>query len=83
MLILLATVITSVVAANWLNKLGNLHQKFWKIVFSAIGIFIILKILTFTPFLGWLIMVLLAFISFGSILSNVNWRGKNSNQPAV
>jgi len=82
MLILLATVITSVVAANWLNNLGNLHQKFWKIVFSALGIFIILKILTFTPFLGWLIMVLLAFISFGSILLNVNWRGKNSNQPA-
>jgi len=80
MLILLATSITSVVVANWLNNLGNLNQKFWKIVFSALGIFILLKILTYTPFLGWLIMVLLAFISFGSILLNVNWSRRNSNQ---
>ncbi len=80
MLILLATVITSVVAANWLNNVGNLNQKFWKIVFSALAIFILLKILTYTPFLGWLIMGLLAFISFGSILLNVNWHGKISRQ---
>lgn len=83
MLILLATVITSVVAASWLNNPGNLKQKFWRIAFSAPGIFILLKILTFTPFLGWLIMMVLAFISFGSILLNINWRGKNSHQPAA
>lgn len=74
MLILLATTITAVVAANWLNNLGNTHLTYWKLCFSALGIFILLKILTLTPFLGWLIMGVLVLISFGSILLNVNWR---------
>jgi hypothetical protein len=75
MIVLLATVITSVVAANWLNNLGNTKLRFWKLSFSAFGIFILLKILTLTPFFGWFIMAILALISFGSILLNVHWRG--------
>jgi hypothetical protein len=74
MLILLATTITSVVAANWLNNLGNTGLNFWKLCFSAFGLFILLKILTLTPFFGWVLMVVLALTSFGSILLNINWR---------
>jgi hypothetical protein len=74
MLVLLATTITSVVAANWLNNLGNTNLRYWKLSFSALGIFILLKILTLTPFLGWFIMAILALISFGSILLNIHWR---------
>ncbi len=76
-LIVLATTITAVVAANWLNNLGNTNLTFWKLCLSAFGIFIILKILTLTPFLGWFLMIILALISFGSILLNVNWRRGN------
>ncbi|MDP4261385.1 MAG: hypothetical protein Q8941_02530 [Bacteroidota bacterium] len=79
MLILLATAITSVVAVNWLNNLGNRNLKFWKLVFSGLGIFVVLKILTFTPFLGWFIMGLLVFMAFGAILLNVNWRRQMPN----
>jgi hypothetical protein len=75
-LILFATCITSVVASNWLNNLRNSEFNFWKISFSALGIFILLKILAFTPFLGWLIMGFLVLIAFGAILLNVNWRKK-------
>jgi cytoskeletal protein CcmA (bactofilin family) len=77
-LLLLATSITSVVVANWLNNLRKMQFNFWRISFSALGIFILLKILTFTPFLGWLVMVCLVLISFGAILINIHWR-KNIN----
>jgi hypothetical protein len=82
-LILFATVITSVVAANWLNNLGNMDLTFWKLSFAALLIFILLKILTFTPFLGWFIMGVLALISFGSILLNINWRVKKTHVPSI
>jgi len=83
MLIVFATVITSVVAANWLNNLGNMGLTFWKLSFSAFLIFILLKILTFTPFLGWFIMGVLALISFGSILLNINWGAKKTRQLSI
>jgi cytoskeletal protein CcmA (bactofilin family) len=75
-LLLLATVITSVVAANWLNNRSATHWNYWRIVFVSLGIFVVLKILTLTPFFGWLIMIALACIAFGAILQNINWRKK-------
>jgi len=56
---------------------------FWKLSFSAFLIFILLKILTFTPFLGWFIMGVLALISFGSILLNINWGDKKTRQLSI
>jgi len=73
-LALLATTITSVVAANWLNNRSATNWRYWQMVFTALGIFIVFKILTFTPFFGWLVLALLVSIAFGSILLNVNWR---------
>jgi hypothetical protein len=81
MLILLATTITSVVASNWLNNLGNSGLSFWKLCFSAFGIFVLLKILTLTPFFGFFLMVILALIAFGAILLNINWRRKAQVSP--
>ncbi len=75
-LILLATVITSLVAANWFNNHNNYKWNYWRMVFVSFGIFIVLKLVSLSPFVGWLIMILLVCISFGSILINVNWRKK-------
>lgn len=72
-LILFATVITSVVAANWLNNRNNFNWNYWRIVFASLGIFILLKLVTVTPFIGWLIMLLLVCMAFGGILLNVKW----------
>lgn len=77
-LALLATTIASVVAANWLNNRAGSNWQYWRMVFVALGIFILFKIVTFTPFLGWLILVALVCIAFGSILLNVNWRRKRA-----
>jgi Polymer-forming cytoskeletal len=77
-LILLATAITSVVGANWLNNRNNYKWNYWRMVFAAFGTFIVVKLISATPFLGWLIMILLVFIAFGSVLINVNWKRKQT-----
>lgn len=75
-LILLTTVIISGVAANWINNRYNKKWNFWHLAFVAFGIFILLKLVSLTPVVGWLIMILLACIAFGAILLNINWKGK-------
>jgi hypothetical protein len=73
-LIVLATIITSLVSANWYNNRFQMNWGFWQTVLTALGMFILLKIITFTPFLGWLFMLVIAATAFGSILRNINWR---------
>lgn len=75
-LILLATVITSLVASHWINNRFNYHWGFLKLVFSALGIFMILKLISLMPFLGWLIVLLAICTAFGAILQNINWKRK-------
>ena len=75
-LILLATVITSVITANWYNNRTAREWNSWRIIFSAFGIFILLKIVSLIPFAGWVIMAFLVCISFGGILLNVRLRKK-------
>lgn len=79
--LLLATVIVSIVLAYWLNQ--TYYKQAWtsgKIVLVAFGLFILLKLISITPFVGPLIMLLLACEVFGAILLNVKWRKKT---PAV
>lgn len=82
MLAIFAGTITSVVAANWLNNRSLARWSYWRKVFIALGIFMVFKILSFTPFLGWFIFALLACIAFGSILLSVNWRRNRQALPA-
>jgi hypothetical protein len=78
MALLLTTVITSLVAANWLNNRYNYNWSFRKIIFAAFGIFIIFKLISLTPFLGGLIMIILACTAFGAILLNVNFHRRKA-----
>jgi hypothetical protein len=75
-LILLATVITSLVAAHWINNRFNYQWGFWKLVFAALGIFIVLKLISSMPFVGWLIVLIATCGAFGAILQNINWKRK-------
>ncbi len=83
MALLLCSSIVSVVAANWLNNRGEVNPKFRSLIWKAVGIFILLRLILFTPFLGWFLFLLLVCIAFGAILLNIKWRrqspaGKNS-----
>ncbi len=73
-LLLFAGTITSVVAANWLNSRSLANWSYWRMVFVALGTFMVFRLVSLTPFLGWFIFILLVCISFGAILQNVDWR---------
>ncbi len=77
-LLLLASVITSVLLANWLNNRNNYNWNYWRMVFAALGIFILLKLVSLVPFAGWLTMLFLVCTAFGSILLNISWRKKTA-----
>ncbi len=72
-ILILATVTAALVMANWYNLKFETNWNFWQIVGSAFVFFILFKLISFTPFLGWLIMMGIAFIAFGSILRNIDW----------
>ena len=82
-LILLATVITSLVAAHWINNRFNYKWGYWKLVFAALGIFVLLKLISLMPFLGWFIVLLAACMAFGAILQNINWKRKQQVELTV
>ena len=77
-LVVLTKVIISVVAANWFNNRYNKKWNFWRLSLAAFGIFILLKLVSAAPFVGWLTLILLACVSFGGILLNINWKGKQA-----
>ncbi len=77
-LLLLATVISSVVAANWINNRNNKKWNNWRLGFVAFGVFILFKFISLTPVAGVVIMILLVCISFGSILVNVQWKRRQA-----
>lgn len=81
MLLLLASAIAAVVIANWLNTRSLANWSYWRMVLAALGIFVVLKILLATPFLGWLLLLVIVCISFGAILLSINWRKKPAAMP--
>jgi phage baseplate assembly protein gpV len=75
-LLMLASVITSLAVAHWFNNRNNYQWHYWRLVFAAFGIFILLKLISSTPFIGWLLILLLTCMVFGGILLNINWKRK-------
>lgn len=79
--IILATCITAIVAAHWINNVY--YASSWstaKLVGIGFLIFIVLKMASLTPVVGPLIMLLLACLAFGSLLLTVRWK-RNIIQP--
>lgn len=79
-LVLLASIITSLIIAHWFNNRNNYNWTYWKIVFVAFCIFILLKLISLTPFVGWLVVMLTTCMAFGGILLNINWKKKTNSQ---
>lgn len=70
-LLILATVISSIVIVNWTSFLSNRTWSYWSMTGRALFAFVLLKIISFTPFFGWVLMLVIAAMSFGAILSNI------------
>jgi hypothetical protein len=72
----LGTVITAVVATNWLNTYNKSNWQIGQMVLVAMGVFIVLKLLSLTFVFGPLIMSIAALMAFGAILKTINWHKK-------
>jgi ABC-type multidrug transport system permease subunit len=71
------------VGANWFNNRYEKKWNFWRLGFTAFGMFVILKLISLAPFVGWLIIILMACISFGSILLNIRWKRRQMTATVV
>lgn len=73
-LLLMASIIVSVTVANLFARRYDKPWGFWKLVGAAFMIFMVLKVVTFTPFLGRLIWVVLVCMAFGAIAQHIKWK---------
>jgi len=72
--LLLSTALAAVVVANWLNNQTGKNWPAGKLIPAALGIFILLKILTFTPAVGWVLAIIITGAASGAVLKNIHWR---------
>lgn len=70
MFLALANVITALVGAHWIDQRKGYNWSPLKMVFAALGLFILLKLLGFVPFVGWIAKIAVVFVAFGAILDN-------------
>ncbi len=64
----LANVITALAGAHWWKMRQGYQWNFWKTVLAALGVLVLLKLLWFLPFVGWLAKLLAVCTAFGAIL---------------
>jgi hypothetical protein len=61
--------ITSVVAAKAMKiKYNYKHWGTWMLVLVSAGVFVVLKLLTLIPFIGWLFYLIVLVVAFGAIV---------------
>ncbi|MBX9781706.1 MAG: hypothetical protein K2X48_00295 [Chitinophagaceae bacterium] len=80
--LLLATVIAAVTASNWVNNRNKYQWSYWKLVFAAFGLFVLLKLVSLLPFAGSVILFVVGCICFGAILltAKTNFRKEKQTQ---
>ena len=66
----LANVVAALVGAHWVNQRTGYNWTPLKLAFAALGLFILLKLLGFVPFIGWIAKIAVVFVAFGAILDN-------------
>lgn len=85
--VLMATVISSVVIVNWVSFFSDREYSLIKMSGMGIGTFALLKILTFTPFFGSFLMIVIAATAFGALMMSIRWKPITINtdirQPAT
>ncbi|NJB70404.1 putative acyltransferase (DUF342 family) [Saonia flava] len=66
--LLFGHLITALLTSHYLNKSKNKSWDFWTIVFVAIGIAAVIRLLTFIPFIGALVSMVTIIIGYGLLL---------------
>ena len=72
--------VTALLITHYLNK--NSTFKFWNVVFTSLGIAIVLRLLTLIPFLGGLLSIIVIAIGYGLLITIFLKRKKHNLQIA-
>lgn len=78
----LATAICAVSIAHLISKRASLNWKMWQHSLFALGVFIVLKLVSLVPVVGWLFMFVVACIFFGALMDTL-WKKRNSSNLAA
>ncbi len=70
-IILIASIISSLVYGHWLAHRINVEITYKNLVLISMGVFIFIKLISITKGIGWLLNLILISIAFGSILLHI------------
>lgn len=73
-IMMLANIISAVVIADWYNTRYERRWSFRRQVLATFIVFIILRLASLVPFIGWAAILLAISLVFGSIIDNIKWR---------
>jgi len=79
--VLLAQIIASVTLANWINVHYYHNYNRWRQVWTALGIFIVFKLVSLIPFIGMLIIILTVLLAFGILISETINKNRRTLAP--
>lgn len=82
-IILLIAIITSIVAAHWLNNRFTKNWHNWQIVSVAFCTFILIKLLSSIPFFGWVILFIAGCMVIGGIWKSIKFRRNSENKSVI
>lgn len=66
-----AHILSSVLVTYWWQEYHQVQWSKRKVVLVAVGVFVLLKVVTSIPILGWLISAVVVAITFGAILAEL------------
>lgn len=73
-IMLLSNIITAAVLTNWFNTRYEMRWSFRIQVWATLIAFIVLKLVSLIPFIGWAAVLLALCLVFGSVIDNIKWR---------
>ncbi len=81
--LLFAFSITSVILAYGFNARYNKNWNKWRIIVAAAIIFLLMKLITLIPFIGWLVMMIIVGLAFGALLSRYFPTGSSTRKKVI
>jgi len=69
-----------VVAANWMNDKYHRNWTRRALVGNALAIFVLVKLLSLIPVLGWLFSFLIVGLAFGALILSISRKLRHENE---
>ena len=73
--VLFGRVIASMALAAWIERRSVSQWRTWRLILTAIGLFVLIKLTGLIPFVGWLVVLLTVCAGYGALVLGV-WRSR-------